>query len=370
MSKEKTIQLKSHLIFWSALTLALFVFVGLFKSVLLPFILGAAIAYLLAPLVDKMTCMPRLGAVCLILLLFFILVAIALFFAVPPLIAELRTLIQNVPSYIDSIKAYAETHSEHLWIQLNEETLDKAKDALMSQGSNILKASGNIVGTIFAGGSAFINLFSIIILTPLIAFFMMKDWLAINRWINQLIPQAYYDTVKTLQRQMNAKVSGFVRGQISIAITLGVIYAFALYIADLNYGLLIGFTAGLLSIIPLLGSTTGLIVSLVVAWFQAGELSYVLIIGAIFAAGQFIEGNILTPKFLGDNVGMHPVWILFSVMAGAHLYGIVGMLIAVPLAASVGVLLNYALSEYKKGSFYNTKKKQKVAKTKSAKAKK
>src|SRR5690606_21553831 len=151
-------------------------------------------------------------------------------------------------------------------------------------------------------------------------------------------------TIRNLLRQIDTKISGFIRGQITVAFILGIVYAVSLSIAGLNYGFLIGLGAGLFSVIPFVGSTLGLIVAVGVAWFQtAGDWTYTAIIAAIFLAGQFIEGNFLTPKLVGDSVGLHPLWVLFALLAGGSLFGIVGMLLAVPVAAVIGVLVCCAI---------------------------
>jgi predicted PurR-regulated permease PerM len=156
-----------------------------------------------------------------------------------------------------------------------------------------------------------------------------------------------------MMRRIDQKLSGFVRGQITVALMLGTLYALALMIAGLNYGFLIGIISGVLSIIPLVGSTVGLLMAVLVAWFQTGgEWVFVGGIAAIFLVGQMIEGNILTPKLVGDSVGLHPLWVMFALMAGAALFGILGMLLAVPVAAIVGVLAGAGIAQYKSSALY------------------
>jgi predicted PurR-regulated permease PerM len=155
-----------------------------------------------------------------------------------------------------------------------------------------------------------------------------------------------------LLKEIDQKLSGFVRGQISVAVMLGIGYALALSIAGLKYGFLIGLGAGFLSVIPMVGSAVGLVVSVAVAWFQSGDMIFVLIIAGIFIAGQIIEGNFLTPKLVGDSVGLHPLWVFFALLAGGSLLGILGMFLAVPLAAVIGVLLSYAIYRYKQSPYY------------------
>lgn len=358
-----------HLLFWCVFLAAIMVFIGIFKAVLLPFVLGIAVAYLLDPVVEKITCkyLPRWAASALILLVFYVSFTVALLLALPHIATEAKALAQNIPNYLDHVWGYIKDKQNTYLSFIDEDAIAQLKQAAEKNSAQILKVGSNLFTHVINGGSAIINLASLFVLAPIISFFMMKDWDNMVDWIDRLIPRSYYKTVKQLQSDINTKISGFVRGQILIAFTLGLIYAFALLIAGLNYGILIGFVAGLLSIIPLLGSITGLIISVAVAWFQSGDLIYMAVIAAIFLVGQFVEGNILTPKFLGKNVGMHPLWILFSIMAGAQLYGILGMLIAVPIAASAAILINFALSEYQKSAFFKQNASPEKAGSKTAK---
>ena len=180
----------------------------------------------------------------------------------------------------------------------------------------------------------------------------MKEWPAIVRWVESLYPRQHAALIRSLLKQIDMKVAGFIRGQISVAFILGVIYALALTIADLDYGFLIGLGAGIFSIIPLVGSTLGLVVAAAVSWFQAGDPVYTGVIAAIFLGGQFIEGNFLSPKIVGDSVGLHPLWVMFALLAGGSLFGIVGMLIAVPMAAVIGVLGGFLIDRYKASPLY------------------
>ena len=187
------------------------------------------------------------------------------------------------------------------------------------------------------------------------------------------MPRDHKKTIKRLLGEMDLKLAGFVRGQISVAVMLGVVYAIALSLAGLKYGFLIGIISGLLSIIPMVGSTVGLIASVTVAWFQAGDITFVAMIGGIFIVGQLIEGNIITPKLVGDSVGLHPLWVFFALLAGGSLFGIVGMLLAVPVAAVAGVLIGFGLDRYKKSQYFRgshgkqkTSKKKKAVKRKAA----
>lgn len=360
------VPLKTQITFWSAATALFILFIWIFKSVLTPFVLGIVIAYLLNPLVKRFTTtgFKRTTSTILILLIFFVF-AIGLVIFIAPIVAkESKDLITALPSYMDQIFALIAPYKD--WIQANigGDYVADAKTFLKENISKILSVSGGIAGGIAAGGQAFLGALTTLVLAPLVAFFMMKEWPVITGWVEDLIPREHEKMIKGLILQIDLKLAGFIRGQLTIAVMLGIIYAIALTIAGLNYGFLIGLTAGFLSIIPLVGSTLGLIVSVAVAWFQAGDLDYVAVIAAIFIVGQLIEGNILSPKLLGDSVGLHPLWILFALMAGGSLFGILGMLLAVPVAAVVGVLISFAIGQYKKSALYKKTAKKATSKSK------
>lgn len=341
--------------FWG-LGFALFftAFIWIFSGVLTPFVLGIAIAYLLHPVVDGLTRhkINRTVAALLILSFFIVIMLIVMALIGPPAAREAGNLIDKMPGYIDRLFEWLDPHIQWLQQRLGDNYPDNAKSLLRENVGKIFAVTGGIVGGLASGGQAVAGFLTTLVLTPLVAFFMMREWPAITGWVEGLIPRNNEDVVRDLLRQINQKISGFIRGQLSVAFLLGVIYAVALSIAGLNYGFLIGLGAGVLSIIPMVGSTLGLLVSIAVAWFQTGELSYVGIIAAIFITGQLLEGNVLSPKLVGDSVGMHPLWVIFAVMAGGSLFGILGMLLAVPVAAVIGVLAGFAIIQYKASTLY------------------
>ena len=354
--------------FWGGASLILFAFVWMFKSVLTPFVLGIVIAYLLNPLVKGFSTkgIGRTTSSAFIICLFFILIITVIIFVAPVVAQESADLIEALPSYLDNCFKWIQPHT--IWFQENfgENYMGDAKAFLKENISKILTFSGGLAGGLAAGGQALVGAATTLVLTPLVAFYMMREWPAITQWVEDLIPRNHETVIKDLLAQIDGKLSGFIRGQVTVAFLLGIIYAIALTIAGLNYGFLIGISAGILSIIPMVGSTIGLLVSVAVAWFQSGELQYVFIIAAIFVIGQLVEGNVLSPKLLGDSVGLHPLWILFALMAGGSLLGILGMLIAVPVAAVIGVLVSFVILQYKNSSLYKQKE-QKVAKKSSKK---
>lgn len=350
-----------QLIFWGGAIVLFLLFLWLFSGVLLPFVLGITIAYLLDPIVARMTRwkMPRWAAALVILAVFVLFVGMAAALILPVVFRELADLATALPGYADKVWTMLSPYATWAQERLGNTDIEGIKQTLQSNVGKMFAVSGSILAGIATGGQAVAGFLTTALLTPIVAYYMMKEWPAIKDWFNGLLPRKHYDTIQDLLRQIDRKIAGFVRGQLTVAFLLAVIYAVALSLAGLNYGFLIGFMAGVLSIIPMVGSTMGLIAAVAVAWFQAGTWSYVAIIGAIFLVGQFVEGNFLTPKFLGDSVGLHPLWILFALLAGGAMLGIVGMLIAVPAVAVVGVLASFAIAMYKASAYYNEPVKKK-----------
>lgn len=340
--------------FWGVTSFLLLAFVWIFKSVLMPFVLGMVIAYLLNPLVHRFSTkgVKRTTSSAFIITIFFLIVTAVIVIVAPIVAKESAELLKSLPDYLDKIFNLMQPYMGWVHENLGQDYMIEAKSFLKDNVSKILTFSGGLANGLAAGGQAVAGVITTIVLTPLVAFYMMKEWPLITNWVEGIIPRHNEKMIKDLLKEIDQKLSGFIRGQLTVAFLLGIIYAVALTLAGLNYGFLIGVSAGVLSIIPMVGSTLGLLVAVAVAWFQAGEVQYVLIIAAIFIVGQIIEGNILSPKLLGKSVGLHPLWILFALMAGGSLFGILGMLLAVPVAAVVGVLASFAIMQYQKSPLY------------------
>lgn len=350
----------SHGIFW---TLALLLFIGfviVFNSILFPFVLGATIAYLLNPTVQWLSAkgMNRSGATTLILGLFLLIFGGILALAVPILVREAADFIDAAPGYGARLWAMTQPYIDSLRERMGYTiTADQLQTAVQENIGKTLGAGktvlGGVVGGLAIGGQAIAGFMASLLLIPIVAFFMMKDWPRIVEWAYTLMPRHSEATIRDLLNQIDVKIAGFIRGQLTVCFLLGMMYAIALTVAGLNYGFVIGLATGILCIIPFAGTAAGLIVGLVVAFLQTdGDLVYVGIIAAIFAAGQFIEGNFITPKLIGDSVGLHPLWIMFALLAGGSLLGLTGMFLAVPVAAIIGVLVSFAIQRYKDSPYY------------------
>lgn len=348
-------KLRDQAIFWLAVAAALFLFLWLFNDVLLPFVVGIIIAYLLNPLMVRMGkhSIPRTPAALLILVFFSLLITALAILIIPPLYKETMDLAETAPRYIDSLWDRMQPYVEIVERNVDEDNLDEnIRGAIKENISGALGASSALLEGILNGGLALVSFLTFLVVTPLVAFFMLIEWQNITQWIYGLLPRHNYDAAKDLCDKIDYKIAGFIRGQVLVALILGILYAIALSVAGLRYGFLIGVVAGLLSIIPLFGSIVGLLVGVIVAWLQTGEFTYVALIAVIFMCGQFLEGNFISPKVIGNSVGLHPLWIMFALLAGGSLFGIVGMLIAVPVTAAVGVLGATTIAQYKTSRYY------------------
>jgi predicted PurR-regulated permease PerM len=346
---------RNYLVFWTAAFAALAVFLFVFKAVLLPFVLGIVIAYMLNPLARALG---RLGlargpAALLILCSFFAFIVVFIMVLAPILYNELRAFSADWPSYIERLRLMFEPLLSKAEEAIGQDRQEELGTLLTAQAGSAANFAGRALQVFIAGGAALFDTLSTLVLMPFVAYYMMKEWPALTHWAEDIIPRQRRETVIALLCEIDRKISGFIRGQVCVALILAFSYGTALSLLGLNYGFLIGFTAGLLSIIPLAGSAIGLVIATGVAWLQAGDWTFTAMAAGIFLTGQFIEGNILTPRLVGQSAGLHPLWVFFALLAGASLLGITGMLIAVPVAASAGVLLSFALRRYKTSRYYD-----------------
>jgi predicted PurR-regulated permease PerM len=210
-----------------------------------------------------------------------------------------------------------------------------------------------VAGSVARGGFVFINLLALMFLTPVVTFYLLRDWEKLMAAIDGALPLDHADSIRELARESNAAIAGYVRGQALVCISLGAIYAIGLTVVGLQFGLIIGVIAGAISFIPFVGTFVGAVLSLGMALAQfPPEWMGVVKVGLVFLFGQTMEGNVLSPKLVGDRVGLHPVWIMFALLAGGSLFGFVGVLLAVPTAAVIGVLVRFLLRRYRQSEIY------------------
>ncbi len=343
-----------QVMFWLATLAVLVLMLWLLSDILLPFVAGAAIAYLLTPVTDRLERLGvnRLAAALSIITLVVMAIVIAILLVAPILGGQLSSFIDNIPGYVARLQSLLSDPSRP-WLQKilgASFSADKSIGDLVTQGAGWLTA---FLKSLWSGGRALVSLFSLVVVTPVVAFYLIFDWHRMIRTADSWIPVNQRETVRQLAREIDAAIAGFVRGQTAVCLVLGSFYAVALTLTGLNFGLLIGLLSGVITFIPYVGSMTGLILALGVAVAQFWpDYSSILMVLGVFLVGQFLEGNLLAPKLVGESVGLHPVWLIFALLAFGYLFGFVGLLVAVPLAATIGVLVRFALHRYRESSLY------------------
>ncbi|MEL7542392.1 MAG: AI-2E family transporter [Pseudomonadota bacterium] len=340
---------------WLLIGGLLVAFVWLLSPILLPFTIGLIIAYLLDPVADwlERLGLPRVLATTIIIALLVLLVLLLFLFVVPLVANEVRQLAEGVPDQITALGVALEGLGQR-WLGDRFPDFESEIERYVSGLSlDWTKYATGVLQSVWSGGLAVVNFFSIILITPVVAFYLLLDWNKMIERIDSWLPRDNAPTIRRLAREMNVVIAGFLRGQGTVALLLGAGYAVALSIIGLKYGLLIGLIAGLLNFVPFVGSAVGLLLSVGVALSQFWP-SWVPIVAVlvIFLAGQFLEGNILQPKIVGDSIRLHPVWIIFALFAFSYLFGFLGVLIAVPAAAVIGVLTRFAIKEYRQSTLY------------------
>jgi predicted PurR-regulated permease PerM len=313
------------------------------------------LAYFLNPVADRLE---RLGVsrmiaslimVALVILSF---VVLALLF-LPILGAQVSAFVQGLPSTVTRLQTVLTDETREWLIKIVGDRLPDLNKSLGDIVSEGAKWMITFLASLWAGGQALFSIVTLLVIAPVIAFYVLHDWHKMLAKVDSWVPRRNRETVRELAREMDRVIAGFIRGQAGVGLVLGAFYAVALTLTGLNFGFLIGMISGLISFIPYVGSLTGLLLATVVAVAQFWpEWKWILLIIAIFLSGQFIEGYILQPKLVGESVGLHPVWLMFALFAFGYLFGFVGLLLAVPLAAAMGVLIRFGLKQYMASGLY------------------
>jgi predicted PurR-regulated permease PerM len=348
-------QLRRQAIFWLLAALAFIGFLYLFRSILLPFVAGMILAYFLDPVADRLERfgLSRALATTLIVASFLVGFVIALMLVVPILVSQLAEFITRIPHYVTRLQ-FIVTDFDPDWLS---RTLGVEPSSLREGLSGLLTQAAGFLTTLFQSlwnsGRALIDIAGLFVITPVVAFYMLLDWDRMVDRVDSLIPRDHLNTVRQIATDIDRSLAGFVRGQGTLCLVLGIYYALGLTLVGVNFGLLIGLFAGFVSFIPYVGAALGLVLAVGVALVQFWpEWHMILLVAGIFVVGQTIEGNILQPKLVGRSVGLHPVWLIFALFAFGLLFGFVGLLIAVPAAAAIGVLVRFALSRYLMSPLY------------------
>ncbi|WP_296741138.1 AI-2E family transporter [Mesorhizobium sp.] len=347
--------LRRQIFFWlgSAVLLALFLYV--FSGILLPFVAGMVLAYFLDPVADRLERfgLSRLMATVVILIAFIVIVVLAFVILVPVLATQMADFARKLPEYLTRLQSLI-TSFDPTWLEqrfgVSTSGLRDGLNSLLTSGFSLLTT---VFTSIWSSGVALVSVVSLFVVTPVVAFYMLLDWDRMVAEVDSWVPRDYVETVRSLARDINTATAGFVRGQGTLCLVLGAMYATGLTLTGLNFAILIGFFAGLISFIPYVGSLTGLVLAVGVAFVQFWpHWTMVVLVACVFFVGQFIEGNILQPRLVGKSVGLHPVWLMFALFAFGALFGFVGLLIAVPASAAIAVLVRFAIARYLESPLY------------------
>lgn len=346
-----------RLLFWLGLLLFVVFALGLVESILMPFATGFALAYILAPAVARLDRwgLRRSLASLLVVSLFLLGLAGILVILVPLIQGQIVELIGRVPNLVAALQTQLGNLIQLLQQHLPAEDVIKVRDLLSAKLAEAVTWIAGLLQHMITSSLAILSILSLVVVTPIVTFLLLRDWEKMVAEVDAYLPRQSLETVRGQARLVSDTLVGFVHGQALICLILAVYYAIALSLAGLRSGLALGLLIGVLAIIPMLGVTTGFILAIGLAASQYGSWTEILVVIAIFAVGQLAEANFLTPKLLGNRVHLHPVWVIFALFAGGALYGFVGVLVAVPTAAVIGVLARFALARYRHSTLYNSR---------------
>ncbi|WP_298257288.1 AI-2E family transporter [uncultured Litoreibacter sp.] len=336
--------------YWSIATAVFMLALWYLGDVMLPFVVGGAIAYGLDPLADRLE---RMGAsrvlattvISLFAVLVFILMAVLI---VPMIVSQAAGLFESAPDLFARLRDFLSERFPDLG-----DANSTLRQSLASIGATIQERGGAFAQSIFTSALGVINAVVFVVVVPVVAFYLLLDWDNMVAKIDSFLPRDHAPKIRKIASEIDKTLASFVRGQLTVCAILGVFYAVGLMLVGLQFGLVVGFIAGLISFIPYIGAVIGGVLAVGLALFQFwGAPVMIGAVAAVFIAGQFLEGNILTPKLVGESVGLHPVWLMFALSVFGSLFGFVGMLVAVPVAASIGVVTRFGTEQYRMSRLY------------------
>ncbi len=348
-------RMERQVFFWlAALTVAV-LFIGALREILLPFIVAMIIAYALNPIVDRLVKwgLSRTVSSAIIMAVMIALLTVLLINVAPILFHQAQNLALALPDQLKQLRGVIETIArEKLGARFPEfaAALDRTVVSLTENWTNIASLAAK---SLWDQIRSLFNLISLLLVTPLVAFYLLVDWYPMLDKIDGWLPRDHAPTIRRLGIEVNSAVSAFIRGQGLVCLILAAFYALGLSLAGLEYGLLVGIATGVLAFVPFVGWALGLITALALAavqfWPQTGSIGLVAL---VFAGGQLIDAVFLSPTIVGSRIGLHPVWLLFALFVFSYLFGFVGVLVAVPVAAAIGVLVRFGLNAYLQSEVY------------------
>ncbi|KIN71641.1 AI-2E family transporter [Sulfitobacter guttiformis] len=342
--------IREQIKYWGVATAIFLVVLWFMGDVLLPFILGSAVAYFLDPVADKLERMGLTRAmstavITVIALLVFVIMALLV---VPTLVSQAVNLFEIAP---DLTKRLSASFTERFPSLLEDGST--LQSSINSLGTMVKERGGELLNTALSSAAGIINIIMLFVIVPVVAVYMLLDWDRMIAHIDALLPRDHAPVVRGLARDIDKTLASFIRGMGTVCLILGTYYAIALMLVGLQFGLVVGFIAGLVTFIPYLGALIGGALAMGLALFQFwGDWVSIGLVAGIFVIGQVIEGNVLTPKLVGNSVGLHPVWLILSLSVFGSLFGFVGMLVAVPVAAALGVIARFAVGQYRDSLLY------------------
>ena len=341
---------KTQMKYWGIASAVFLILLWFLGDVILPFVLGGAVAYFLDPVADrleKMGCSRALSVTIITLVALMIFVVMALL-VVPTLVEQAIALFNVAPQLAKDLQAFMATKFPSMMDA--DSTIHKT---LLSVGETIRERGGQLFESLLTSAASLLNVVMLFVIVPVVAFYLLYDWDNMVSKIDELLPRDHASVIRQLARDIDDTLASFIRGMGTVCVILGTYYAIALMLVGLQFGLVVGALAGLVTFIPYVGAILGGALAIGLALFQFwGEWVSIGLVAGIFVLGQVIEGNVLTPKLVGSSVGLHPVWLIFALSVFGTLFGFVGMLVAVPLAAAIGVLARFAIGQYKDSRLY------------------
>ena len=345
-----SLPIKQQTIYWGIAALLFFVALWYLGSVMLPFLVGGAVAYFLDPVADRLERLGlgRVTATTLITLGAVLIVVLLVLAVIPQLIQQLSALINATPA----IAAKFEGFLRETFPEMSDST-SVMRQTLAQIASAIQARGGALAQGLLTSVLSVVGWLLFIVIVPVVAFYLLMDWDHLITRIDALLPRDHAPTIRRLAREIDAVLAGFVRGQLSVCLAMGVYYGTTLMLAGLQFGLIIGAIAGAITVIPYIGALIGGALAIGLALYQFwGEWLQIGIVAAIFGIGQFLEGNVITPRLVGKSVGLHPVWLMLALSIFGAIFGFAGLLVAVPVAAALGVLTRFALTQYHDSPLY------------------
>ncbi|WP_284320005.1 AI-2E family transporter [Dyella acidisoli] len=337
-----------------AIIVAIGLLVWLLAPVLMPFAVAAMLAYLSDPLADRLE---RLGlgralAVSIVFVLLILVIAAALLLLIPLIARQVENLVQNFPFYVEWARAKAVP-----WLQAKLHLDPKAfdTDRLVDQIKQHIGSIGTVLGKLSRSGLGVVAWLTNVVLIPVVWFYLLRDWDRLVAWIDRMLPRSVEPTVAHLARESDMVLGAFVRGQLLVMLALAIYYGVALTLIGISVGPLIGMVAGLLSFVPYLGFITGFAAAIIASLVQHGDWTHLMMVVGVFIIGQLLEGYVLVPRLVGEKIGLHPVAVIFAVLAGGYLFGFLGVLLALPAASVILVLLRYLAQRYRQSDLYTEK---------------